>query len=304
MTNEEINNALLKRRGYTQYEGNKDNLSPLMYFFLMDASNLFFADVKKQKCSGLQKKYMNQMAEGYHMFFKNFFSAFNDEQTEYIIDKVDAFEEYLKHHIDIAEIALQECDNSKPIEIQREVSRVWLCNILAADAQDFHGECWKTGRVQPLFDHYIDQVLKASKEYARLRFGEGPVLTEKQFKRVQDSVKILARKVCDFVYQDYQQEIAKKHGTNTDSAEVQGPGRETPTSDAGTDGRGRVQTDKSAGGRGASGDGRLDTCIGGMHDLSGWGVARQEPRNNLALQRPYGGFPVIPRVRRGTGTVD
>mgnify|MGYP007038180699 CR=1 FL=1 len=304
MTNESINKALLKHRGYTQYKGNKDNLSPIMYFFLMDASKTFFPDVKKQKCSGMQKKLMRQMEEGYHLFFKNFFSAFDVEQTDYLMDKVDAFEEYIQHHLDIAEIAVQECDNSRPIEEQRECSRVWLCNILAADAQDFHGECWRTGSNQPLYDRYIDQVLKSSKEYSRLRFGEGPVLTEKQFKRVQLSVKVLARKVCDFVYQDYQQEIAKKNGNNTDSAALQGHGGESPAGDAGADGHGRVQPVKGAGVRGASGDGRPGAGVGGnVHD-SGGRPAGQEPRNNLALQRPYGGFPVIPRVRRGTGAVD
>ena len=211
MTNKEINDALLKHRGYRQYHGNKDNLSPLMFFFLMDASfQVFDKDVSKQVCKGKEKAYMRRMKEAYHLFFKDFFAAFDIEQTDYLMDKVDAFEEYIQHHLDIAEIAIQECDNSLPIETQREISRTWLCNLLAADAQDFHGECWKTGRRQPLCNRYIDQVLKASKEYARLRFGEGPVMTERQFTRVQDSVRIIARKVCAWILSDYNQEIAKK----------------------------------------------------------------------------------------------
>ena len=127
----------------------------------------------------------------------------------YILEKADAYESFIQHHVDIAEIAIQECDNSKPIEQQRELSRCWLCNFLAADAQDFHGECWRTGHGQPLFDPYIDRVLKASKEYTRLRFGEGPVLTDKQFKRVQLSVRIIAKKTCEWLYQDYLSQIDK-----------------------------------------------------------------------------------------------
>lgn len=212
MTNKEINEAILKRRGYKQYVGNKDNLSPLMFFFLSDASfQVFDKDVSKQECKGQQKRLMNQMKEGYHLFFKDFFSAFNQEQTDYLMDKVDAFEEYIKHHLDIAEIAMQECCNDAPIEIQKELSRTWLCNILAADAQDFHGECWRTGANQPLCNRYLDQVLKASKEYARLRFGEGRLLTQKQFDRVQMSVRVVARKICDWILGDYNKEIEKKN---------------------------------------------------------------------------------------------
>ena len=214
MTNKEINDALLAKRGYRQYEGNKDNLSPLMYFFLMDASKqVFDKSVSKQKVAGPQKALMNRMKEGYHLFFKDFFSAFNQEQTEFLLDKVDAFEEYISHHLFIAEIAVQECDNARPMDEQKEISQTWLCNILAADAQDFHGECWKTGKRQPLYDRYIDQVLKASKEYSRLRFGEGPILTEKQFKRVQAAVQVVAKKVCAWIYSDYQNEIANKDDT-------------------------------------------------------------------------------------------
>jgi len=207
MSNKEINEALLKRRGYTQYEGNKDNLSALMYFFMMDASKSFFADVEKQDCTGKQKQLRNKMAEGYHLFFKNFFSAFTVEQTDFLLDKVDDYEAQLAHHFHIAEIAIQECDNDKPIELQQEISRVWLCNILAADAQDFHNECWKTGKKKPLNDRYIDQVIKASKEYSKLRFGLGPLLTEKQYKRVQLAVKIIAKKTVQWIVDDYYKEI-------------------------------------------------------------------------------------------------
>ena len=305
MTNEEINNALLKHRGYTQYYGNKHNLSPLMYFFMMDASKSFFTDVQKQKCSGMQKKLMNQMKEGYHMFFTNFFAAFNQDQADFIIDKADIMEELLEHHFDIAEIAIQECDNSKPIEVQREVSRLWLCNFLAGDAQDFHKECWRTGKNQPLYDKYIDQVLKASKEYSRLRFGEGPVLTEKQFKRVQLAVKVIARKVCDFVYNDYKEELEKKNGnTSNDTAAVQGKSEAPTRSDAGPVGRRRKEPVAEANLRGTTGHDSSCADPGGLHDASGGRPAGQEPRNNIALQRPYGGFSVIPRVRGGARTLD
>lgn len=213
ITNAEINNAILRHKGYKQYEGNKDNLSSCIYFFLMDASFSFFKDVKAQKVSGIQKKLRGQMELGYHLFFKDFFSAFNHEQTDYILEKVDDFEDYLAHHLNIAEIAIQECDNSRPMEVQREESRVWLCNILASDAQDFHGECWKIRSkeqlIKPLYNPYINQVIKASKEYAKARFGEGPSVTDKQFKRVQDSVRVIARKVADWLVADYYKEIAK-----------------------------------------------------------------------------------------------
>ncbi len=215
MTNKEINEALLKRRGYRQYYGNKDNLSPLMYFFLMDASKqVFDKSIRKQPGAGKQKRCVKQMVDGYHLFFQNFFSAFTQDQTDYIIDKADELESFIQHHLDIAEIALQECVNELPLELQKEISSAWLCNLLAADAQDFHGECWKTSSGQPLSDRYIDQVLKSSKDYARIRFGDGPNISEKHHKRITQSVRVVANKICEWIYNDYKREI---DGT-TDSA--------------------------------------------------------------------------------------
>lgn len=222
MTNAEINIALLDKRGYKQYEGNKDNLSPLMFFFLMDASYQVFAkSVKRQKCSGKQKSYINRMDEAFKLFYADFYSAFNEDQKDYILDKVDAFEELIEHDLFIAEIAIQECDNSRTLAEQKEQSQTWLCNLLAADAQDFHGECWKTGQRQPLYNRYIDQVIKASKEYSRLRFGEGPTLSEKQFKRVQDSVKALAKRTVRFIYDDYLKETGHDKQQTIDAKPTQ-----------------------------------------------------------------------------------
>ena len=307
MTNREINEAIYKRRGYKQVQGNMDNLTSIVYFFLLDASKqVFDKGVRKQPCKGLQKKYMNQMKEAYHAFFSNFFSAFNQEQTDYIIDKADEFEEFIQHHLDIAEIALQECDNSLPIETQRELSQTWLCNLLANDAQDFHGECWKTASGQPLYDPYIDRVLKASKEYSRLRFGEGRTLTQKQFDRVQAAVKVVANKMCTWLYEDYKREIngtTKKNGTVAHAEDARAGGR--PATDDAQCVRVRPEREDTAeAGRDRTGDGRLCVAVGGIdHDASG-SLARQEPLDHRVLLPTYGHFPVIPRVRSGKGNLE
>ena len=294
MTNKEINEALLKKRGYTQYIGNKDNLSSTMYFFLADASfQVFDKYVSKQVCKGREKAYMGRMKEAYHLFFKNFFSAFSQEQTEFLLDKVDEFEAHIQHHLDIAEIAIQECYNSQPIEIQKELSRTWLCNLLAADAQDFHGECWKTGSVQPLYDPYLDRVLKASKEYSRLRFGEGPVLTEKQFSRVQLAVKVIARKTSEWIYQDYLREI---NGRSIDTAEVQTEGEGTKGKDEARVGVRRRGKHKGEALCDSKNNDSAHADSGGMHIQAGWPAFGAQPFYDSPLREKYGRLPVVPGV--------
>lgn len=210
MTNKEINDAILKTKGCVQYIGNKDNLSPIVYFFLMDASfQIFQSNIRNKECTGQQKRLMNQMIDGYNLFFKDFFHAFNQDQIDYLIDKLDSFEDYINPHLEIAEIAMQECDNEKSIQVQKDMSSVWLCNILAADAQDMFGECWKTSHVRPDKNKYIGQVVAASKQYSLIRFGQGQSINQKKFDRLQKSVKVIAHKVMDWILDDYNKELEK-----------------------------------------------------------------------------------------------
>ena len=208
MSNEEINDAILKRMGFTQYHGNKDNLSAIMHFFLMDASYQTFLR-RKWEGKGVEKKILDTWREGYRLFFAEFRSAYTREQYNGILDKVDDFEEYLQHHLYIAEIACQETDNKEPIDIQNEVSCCWMANLLANDARDFYGEVWKTGKHQPLRNRYIDQVCQASKAYGR-RHDKTLYLTERQIKRLEDSVHVIANKICEWVVKDYNDEKARK----------------------------------------------------------------------------------------------
>lgn len=210
MSNREINETYLKYRGYRQMQGNKDNLSMLMFFFMMDASKSFYdRSVAAMNPKHMSRRFKTRMDNAYHLFFKRFFTPFTDEQNEYILDKVDAYEKEMEHHFLIADIAMQEANNDKPTEFQQNLSRAWLANLLAADAQDFHKECWLDGRGKPTCDVYIDQFLKASKEFAKLEFGEGPYITDRQFNRIQKAVKVIANKTMDFIYRDYLKETGQ-----------------------------------------------------------------------------------------------
>lgn len=211
MSNEDIVNAMLKRKGYVQYAGNKDNLSAIIHFFLMDASYQTFMR-RKWDCQGKEKRILKDWSEGYRLFFVDFKSAYTQDQYNGILDKVDDFEASLAHHLNIAEIALQEAGNDEPLEIQKEVSCCWMANLLANDARDFYGEVWKTGLNHPMHNRYIDQVCRASKEYGK-RHDKTLYLSDRQIKRIEDSVHVIANKICEWVFKDYENEKAKKYGT-------------------------------------------------------------------------------------------
>lgn len=210
MSNNEIVDGILNRMDYVQYCGNKDNLSCIMHFFLVDASYQTFLKFKWD-ASGKEKKLLDSWRRGYELFFADFKAAYTKDQYAAILDKVDDFEDYLSHHLNIAEIAVQEADNTIPLDVQLRSSACWLSNLLANDAKDFYGEIWKTRLHEPKKNRYIEQVCRASFEYGK-RWNKALYLTEKQIKRIEDSVHIIANKICDWVVKDYEKEIEKKDG--------------------------------------------------------------------------------------------
>lgn len=197
--------------GFTQYKGNQDNLSAVMHFFLIDASYQVFLSVKWPE-DWKYKKILDRWREGYRLFIADFKAAYTKDEYNDILDKVDDFEEYIKHHLFIAEIAVQEAANDEEMRLQTETSRCWLANLLANDAKDFYGEVWKTGRHQPLQNRYINQVCFASKEYGR-RYDKTLYLKDSQIKRIEDSVHVIANKICAWVVDDYEKEINGRKGT-------------------------------------------------------------------------------------------
>ena len=207
-TNRAINEGILKRLGFVQYKGNLDNLSAIMHFFLMDASYQTFLSVD-WPAEGKYKVFLDEWHKGYIHFFADFKAAYTKDQYSDILDKVDDFEEYLKHHLFIAEVAVQEAGNDEEMRIQIENSRCWLANLLANDAKDFYGEVWKTGLHQPMQNRYINKVCYASKEYGR-RYDRTLMLSQRQIDRIQDSVQVIANKICEWVVNDYKREIGEQ----------------------------------------------------------------------------------------------
>lgn len=299
ITNKEINECVLKRMGFRQYKGNKDNLSAIMHFFLIDASYQVFLSVKWPE-DGKYKNLLDVWRRGYALFFADFKTAFTPDQYNDILDKVDAFEEYIKHHLFIAEIAVQEAGNDEKIEIQVENSRCWLANLLANDAKDFYGEVWKTGLHQPLQNRYINQICHASKEYGR-RYDRTLYLTQKQIDRIQNSVQVIANKICEWVVNDYEKEINGRR--SIDAAEVQGTGGGVNRKDEEVVGVRRRGKHKGEALRGGKGNGSPHTDSGGMHLAAGGATLGPQPHHDNPLRKTYDRIPVVPRVRGGEGTL-
>ena len=219
MTNFEINRTYNEYRGVKGTVGDMNVLTSLVHFFLLDASyDNFRKNVKTLPLKHENKRIVKKMQETYDTFFTKFFAPFSLDQRIYLGDKSDALREHIANDVERARLAMMDCCSEEPIEIQTEIANIWLCNRFASEAQVFYQKTWKKDGfklrgilfTKPDTDKEIDGILKYSLELTERLFGRGEDVTPKHYEKFQACVAALTRKICEFLSNDYRQEIARK----------------------------------------------------------------------------------------------
>ena len=213
LRNADICNAILKHYGLRQYSGNMDNLSSLMHYFLMDAAYTMWQGTRDMECKRMAKKRRNEVGATFDKFFREFRTAFSDEEAEFLLDKVDDFEKTIEHDLFLCRIAIMEVFNDYPLSEQSDIASVWCTNYLAYEAQGFHKTCYRT-RPSKFFrmgneavHPDIQDIICATKDLAVEKWGLDGTMSEKKAKRVADSIRALVNKIANWCLMDYKKEI-------------------------------------------------------------------------------------------------
>jgi hypothetical protein len=185
MTQRDIVNTYLtyKHRKRTLGE-REDNTLPLMPFFIMDVCyQIYCKDIKNIPCKHLMKQAKTRWNESYHKFTSDFFRAFNQDQTDYIVDLMDEFNDYIHNYVVMLKSSvMNHISGDASFEDKKILGALMVCNVLAQSAQILYGEMFRSGTkvyearkinavitVMPKeSDPYIDAVRKASYDIARL----------------------------------------------------------------------------------------------------------------------------------------
>lgn len=207
MTNADLNSTYLKYRHMHNEKGNIDNLSPLMHYFLMDcAYQLYCQHVKNLPLRHKAAKERKRMREGFNSFFTKVHLAFNTEQKDYLLDKVDEFQHDIHNAIERCKIAVMNCFVGGEFQNRLLLSNIWLVNALAADAQGYMGCVYLTNKRHPQVDRDIDAVLTGSKELAKLMCACDESVNPKDKDNLDKAVSALAKDICKWVFNDYQKD--------------------------------------------------------------------------------------------------
>jgi hypothetical protein len=215
ITNREIADAYLAYKHRKRTKGERiDNTLPLMPFFIMDACyQIYCKDIKDIPCRHLTKQAKKRWADAYHQFTTDFFAAFSPEQTDYIVDLMDRFNDYIHTNVVMLKSAVMNyfTDNT-PFEDKKILGALLTCNVLAQSAQHMYGEMFRTGqKMYPIkslkgvitmmpkeINPHLETIKKASFDFANTYpHGKGVDLTSSD--KVMEMIGALCRKIVRFL---------------------------------------------------------------------------------------------------------
>lgn len=111
---------------------------PILPFFILDVMNtILHRDLFSIPVQFEEKKARKAWVENYHIFNKDFFSAFTDDQQDEIIDIMDSFESYINNDVVIVKVAVMNEISKYGVDLKTQtvLADLMVCHILAQTAQ-------------------------------------------------------------------------------------------------------------------------------------------------------------------------
>ena len=201
MTNREIVDTYLAYKHRRRTKGEReDNTLPLMPFFIMDTCyQIYCKDIKDLPCKHLMKLAKKRWADAYHKFTTDFFLAFSQDQTDYIVDMMDEFNDYIHTHIVMLKSAVMEYfKDETSFEDKKILASLLTCNVLSQSAQHLYGEMYRKRDMSKEIEPSIEGVRKASYDFScYYPASKGVDLASSD--KVMNMIDVLCKKIVKFL---------------------------------------------------------------------------------------------------------
>ena len=116
-----ITESYCKHKGYNCTNMNDENV--LLPFFLADSAYLIYDEqIKPLGFKRELKLYAKRFIEAYNTFTKDFFAAFDEEQKDYVVEKMDTLYEILAYDIEVFRMAIINHMSSFPVEVRQALA--------------------------------------------------------------------------------------------------------------------------------------------------------------------------------------
>lgn len=137
MKNSELVNKFLLHRGFSKIQG--ESLLPVLPFLVMDVVyNMYNKTLRPIPAKHSLKKWKTIWEEAYNRFDRTFLAAFTSDEQDELMDKMDSLEDYISNARTVVEIQTMNCFPSAPIEKQKILACINVCNLLT----HYAGQLW------------------------------------------------------------------------------------------------------------------------------------------------------------------
>ena len=124
--------TFLAKRGWVT--NGKTIAGPFIPYLLADLIYLTHEEFLKNKLSRKAKFHCNAMMENYHTFIHDFFSTFDNEQTNEAVDMMDNFGEFIHNDLEVFRFSIVQPLMDYPLEFRQTLSAICVCRLLATHA--------------------------------------------------------------------------------------------------------------------------------------------------------------------------
>ena len=208
MTNKELVYKFLNHYGFVKVEGEelKDGeIAPIMPFLLMDAGwILIHKNIEPIACTNTLKKHKKAMFKHYNDFMEYLFMAYNSEEIDQIIDKMDEMEATIANDMIIAQVALSKAlMKDTTIDDRRIMSSVMVANVFCTLAEIGMKNMYvRKGRLSSAM--YSLQAIRYSgreftREYMRMNKIPNNTIDTKDDEGVEKTILIMERKIVKWI---------------------------------------------------------------------------------------------------------
>lgn len=136
MRNSDIISAYMRYTGRTYITKDKEDVTPLMPFFILDTVyQLYSKYILPLDCSHDAQHWRNIWRDTYGALNREFFKAFDDDQRDAVIDCMESMEGYIAEEVERTRATAEAFLSTKiPSDKVFIVSVCMVCNVLAQSA--------------------------------------------------------------------------------------------------------------------------------------------------------------------------
>lgn len=183
--------------------GNKDvknDCSVLMPLLMMDNAYTLYGDyIAKSGVRHRLNHIRKEWERCYHVFNHQYFYPLTDDESDYVLDLMNEYEEYISHNLELTFLEVMTAFMDLDIDRRRVIGASVLINLLCQTANIMWNAVFERvyGRIgcKP-----INECERIIHEFANMYYGEKePLVNLNQQKRLHDCVDALCRKQMQFV---------------------------------------------------------------------------------------------------------